>query len=671
MPYAIYFQNLPTATAPAAVVDIRDQLDPSLDVRRFRLTDFAWGDSQIVVPPNRSYYHTQVNLSDGNLLDIDAGVNASTREAHWTFRTLDPNTGQIPTDPLAGFLPPDDSTGIGQGHVGFTILADPNVPAGTEITNTASIVFDTNAPIITNTVSNTLRDALADLTITSAVVAAGESAVLEGASATVMATVTNQGEVAAPGLDVRVFDGDPDAGGALVGTVQLVNGLGVGATAEVGIPYIPSGVVGSRSLFAVADRANTIREADEDNNTLPVTVAVSGRSYTIHYAAGVNMIAPPLAAIPGLKARNLADRIGASLVVGLDSTGAFTSFVPDVMSGDGFDIEGSQGYIVVANAAGSATFDGVTHEATVPVRSGVNMLSLPLDPGEPYTAGDLCTALGAGQTIRYDTGAQRFVTYIPGFSDGQGFELQGGGGYLATTGSAVSAVFTGAGWNGEGPVISKAPELLSESSPETPEGAAVFGVAGDVLLATGWDTPTHAGASYRIEITNARTGFQASSRSSGDTGQYGAALLDVTNATSVRAGDEIRVDVKSPAGTKLGETVSYQVTSEDVKHGFARVDVTASRVPVFSILHAPFPEPMLEKAHIRFQLARKGRVTLRVFDVAGRLVDTLEDRELEVGYYEKVWSGQTAAGRRAAAGVYFVRLQAPDYAAAHRVTLVY
>ena len=62
----------------------------------------------------------------------------------------------LPTDPLAGFLPPNDETGRGEGHVSFTIRPRADVQAGTVVTNIASIVFDTNEPILTNQVWNTI-----------------------------------------------------------------------------------------------------------------------------------------------------------------------------------------------------------------------------------------------------------------------------------------------------------------------------------------------------------------------------------------------------------------------------------------------------------------------------------------------------------------------------------
>ena len=47
-----------------------------------------------------------------------------------------------------------------QGFVSFSCNIDPDVIVGTEINNTVDIIFDTNAPIVTNTTLNTIVDEL-------------------------------------------------------------------------------------------------------------------------------------------------------------------------------------------------------------------------------------------------------------------------------------------------------------------------------------------------------------------------------------------------------------------------------------------------------------------------------------------------------------------------------
>ena len=156
--YTVYFENVPDATAPAQIVSIIDQLDDNLDLRKFRVGEIAFGDTVITVPESQSFYHTAVGLDSGLALEIDAGVNVINGEAHWYFKTIDPATGEIPLDPLAGFLPPNDETGRGKGYIKFTIKSNPWIESHSTISNSATIIFDDNEPIETNTVDNTVEN---------------------------------------------------------------------------------------------------------------------------------------------------------------------------------------------------------------------------------------------------------------------------------------------------------------------------------------------------------------------------------------------------------------------------------------------------------------------------------------------------------------------------------
>ena len=64
---------------------------------------------------------------------------------------------------------------------------------------------------------------------------------------------------------------------------------------------------------------------------------------------------------------------------------------------------------------------------------------------------------------------------------------------------------------------------------------------------------------------------------------------------------------------------------------------------------------------VKFALKEKGPVSIRVYDVSGRLVRVLVDEIREAGSYEAVWDGANDAGRRTASGVYFCRMEAGDY----------
>ena len=63
-------------------------------------------------------------------------------------------------------------------------------------------------------------------------------------------------------------------------------------------------------------------------------------------------------------------------------------------------------------------------------------------------------------------------------------------------------------------------------------------------------------------------------------------------------------------------------------------------------------------ATLSFTVARPSRVTLRVYDLQGRMVRSLVDQDAAAGTFSTAWDGGTESGVRAAHGVYFVRMTA-------------
>ena len=69
------------------------------------------------------------------------------------------------------------------------------------------------------------------------------------------------------------------------------------------------------------------------------------------------------------------------------------------------------------------------------------------------------------------------------------------------------------------------------------------------------------------------------------------------------------------------------------------------------------PNPFSRSTEIRFLLAQQAPVTLRVYDMSGRLVRVLASSEhMAPGEHKVEWNGMTENGSRATPGVYFYRL---------------
>lgn len=87
-------------------------------------------------------------------------------------------------------------------------------------------------------------------------------------------------------------------------------------------------------------------------------------------------------------------------------------------------------------------------------------------------------------------------------------------------------------------------------------------------------------------------------------------------------------------------------------------------------LTSGFPNPFHGTTTIRFALGRNGPVSLKVYDVAGRLVKTLVDETEGLSYYEAVWDGTDSKGKRIASGVYFYRLDSVDFSSTRKTVLL-
>jgi hypothetical protein len=162
MPYIIHFENDSLlADVAAQRVVVRQKISMKADPLTFRVGSFNFAGHSFSVPGNKSNYFTTINMDSlGYRVDVTAGVDIVNREAFWVFQTIDPATGLVPANAFTGFLPVNDSLGSGSGFVTYSIkplIAD---VTGDSIKAQASIIFDQNDPIETNTWVNII-DAVA------------------------------------------------------------------------------------------------------------------------------------------------------------------------------------------------------------------------------------------------------------------------------------------------------------------------------------------------------------------------------------------------------------------------------------------------------------------------------------------------------------------------------
>jgi len=94
-------------------------------------------------------------------------------------------------------------------------------------------------------------------------------------------------------------------------------------------------------------------------------------------------------------------------------------------------------------------------------------------------------------------------------------------------------------------------------------------------------------------------------------------------------------------------------------------------VPAQLTLHQNRPNPFNPTTTIDYEVpAGAGRVTLRVYDVSGRLVRTLVDSRQPAGPATATWDGRDNDGAPASSGVYFYKLSAGEVRETRRMVLL-
>jgi|GEM_PF-2373808 len=158
--YTIRFENDPDfATAAARNVFIDMPINVNADRGSFRVGNYGFGNFLYETPDNRSYFESRLDVSDslGVLVNYTSGLDVTNEKGFWVFNSVDPITRLEPTDARLGFLPVNDTAiGNGEGFVNFTMRANRDVVTGDTLFAQASIVFDEEAPMITNRHFNTI-----------------------------------------------------------------------------------------------------------------------------------------------------------------------------------------------------------------------------------------------------------------------------------------------------------------------------------------------------------------------------------------------------------------------------------------------------------------------------------------------------------------------------------
>jgi hypothetical protein len=84
-----------------------------------------------------------------------------------------------------------------------------------------------------------------------------------------------------------------------------------------------------------------------------------------------------------------------------------------------------------------------------------------------------------------------------------------------------------------------------------------------------------------------------------------------------------------------------------------------------------YPNPFNPLTKIAYSVREAGPVTIEVYNVAGKVVRTLLDTEVEAGVSgHVVWDGKDDVGEKCASGVYFYRIAAPGFTSSRKMVML-
>jgi len=157
-------------------------------------------------------------------------------------------------------------------------------------------------------------------------------------------------------------------------------------------------------------------------------------------------------------------------------------------------------------------------------------------------------------------------------------------------------------------------------------------------------------------------------------------LLDsdsnVVGGSASLANPEVITVGSLPPGPYIYRVTAF--TNPDTAHYSITTEVCASFVvgvgespeePTFALALAG-RNPFRGMTRIGFTLPSSGRTTLKLYDLAGRLVRTLQDGPLAAGPHTRVWDRRSDLGALMAPGVYFSRLESNGRALSRKVVML-
>ncbi|MGC9318673.1 MAG: DUF7619 domain-containing protein [Armatimonadota bacterium] len=675
--YSVHFENDPEESSAAAYqVVVTDQLDSDLDWSSFTLTQIRVAGVDVPLPADTHSFTetiaTTVPLKDVTdpdypncppqdvpvEIEVACDFDQWSGVATWRFTGRDPDTGQI-TD----FLPPnvqeddpatdwDDAVDPhGRGWISYTCEPGSGLPEGTVIENAADITFDTNEPLTTNAVTNTIDSGAPTSSVTD------------------LPPTSEETE-----FELSWAGSDDEQGSGLAEYDIFVSDNGrpydvwVANTSAASETFTASAGHTYRFYSIARDNAGNVEETPAEPDA---TVVVIGPAVDVpvEMHVGWNM---PSVGCPADEGASFADLLGDGLLSLFMWDAAKFQYQPVDPNTAALDHAGL-GAWALCSAEGTATVPmRAPQQMQVPVASGWNLLANPFPGALDVETGLTPDGDGSIITPVHHWNAQQF-TYE------QMNVVPAGCGFWALATYSGTATFDPAGLT----TASAAHRVASlGDAPDVPDGSTCIQLAaqaGDMRDVGTWlgiaadgdalktpkppMMPDAVGAYLDVQdgIGYARSivpqGEEHTWTLTVNSPQEEDVSLRIVD-TSELPGDMAVWLTDQATGTRidLRHAPSYTYTARDRRRQF-EIEL-GERDDLLQVMGVS-AQAAGDGAQISFTLSAAGSVTVDVLNIAGRTIKRIvTDRECDPGLQTVNWNGRSERGTKVPSGMYLIRVSA-------------
>lgn len=117
-----------------------------------------------------------------------------------------------------------------------------------------------------------------------------------------------------------------------------------------------------------------------------------------------------------------------------------------------------------------------------------------------------------------------------------------------------------------------------------------------------------------------------------------------------------------------GKVIPFEVSNYSIK--ISNKSPSSNNAPNKFLLYDNTPNPFNPTTKISYDLPKRADVILEIFDILGRHIRTLVNKNQQAGHYSAVWDGRDEQGRYVSSGFYIYQIRAGEFTQSRKMAFV-